>query len=78
MSDLFGGSLKSEWEEHWWGMPEFSHEDLAPYRQLIVSFANADELEEFSRIIEQKITANTQSVWFRPQEIEVYATKSYE
>lgn len=76
--DLFGGNLKTEWEEHWWGMPEFSHEDLSPHRQLIVSFANEDEVQEFAQVIGQTITSKTQSVWFQAQEIGVYATKSYE
>lgn len=78
MDDLFGGELKSYWEEHWWGMPEFSHEDLAPCKQLIVSFANQDEVDEFSKVIDQKITQRTQSVWYRKQEIGTYVTKSYE
>lgn len=78
MSDLFGGELKAAWEEHWWGMPEFTHEDLKPYKQIIVSFANLDEMKEFSAMIGQTITHKTQSVWFRKQPIGTYADKSYE
>lgn len=70
--------LPQAWEEHWWQMPEFSHEDLAPKRQLIVSFASEDELQQFSEVISQKITALTRSVWFKPQPLGVYRDKSYE
>jgi len=75
---LFEGELLQYWEEHWWGMPEFSHEDLSPIRQLIVSFATQEEVDQFEESIGQKITPNTRSVWFTPQQIGTYQDKSYE
>jgi len=70
--------LPQAWEEHWWQMPEFSHEDLAPKRQLIVSFATDDEVALFSEVIQQKITNLTRSVWFKAQPLGVYRDKTYE
>lgn len=76
--NLFGEHLKQYWEIHWWQMPEFSHQDLTPFRQIIVSFSTEDEVLDFSRLICQPITNKTRSVWFKPQEIGKYSDKSYE
>ena len=44
-------------------MPEFNNADLTPHRQIIVSFNNDEDVEEFSKIINQKITDKTKSIW---------------
>lgn len=78
MENLFGEHLPEYWEEHWWQMPEFSHDDLRPIKQLTLSFATQEEVQEFAEIIGQKVTEKTRSVWFKPQPIGVYQDKSYE
>ena len=79
MTSLFAPEeLQTYWEQHWWQMPEYSHEDLEPVKQIIVSFASEDELAIFSDMLGQKVLMTTRSVWFSPQEIGTYRNKSYE
>jgi hypothetical protein len=75
---LFPEGLSEYWEEHWVNMPEFSHENLQPKFQIIVSFATSEEIAEFSSVVNQKITESTRSVWFKQQQIWTYSDKSYE
>ncbi len=56
--------IPTEWEKEWNDMPDFVYEDKQPYHQIIVSFNNIDDLKKFSRLIGQKITHKTKSIWF--------------
>jgi len=67
----------SKWKKEWVDMPEFVHEDLTPIKQLIVSFATKEDFEEFSKLIGQKLTSKTQSVWYPEATIDRYANKIY-
>ena len=64
-------------EKEWHNMPEFVQEDKSPAKQLIVSFKNFEDYKEFSKLINQPLTKQTQSVWFPPVEIERYMDKRY-
>lgn len=50
-------------EEHWQDMPEFKQEKKKEYQKLIVRFDNEEDVEEFSKLIGQKITPKTKSIW---------------
>tara|TARA_Y100000310_G_scaffold86034_1_gene82857 strand:+ start:130 stop:726 length:597 start_codon:yes stop_codon:yes gene_type:complete len=50
----------AEWE----GMPEFNQEDLMISRQLIVRFKSQEDVDAFAKLIDQKITDKTKSVWY--------------
>ena len=63
--------------EEWEGMPEFNNEDLTAYRQIIISFRNEEDIQEFSKLIEQNITEYTKSVWFPKVEIDTMMNKQY-
>jgi hypothetical protein len=52
------------WEKQWKGMPEFHHEDLTPYRSVQIHFRNIQDMQEFSKLINQKITEKTKFLWF--------------
>ncbi len=52
------------WKEHWVGMPEFIQEDALPWKSMYIHFRSWDDLKEFSRIIEQRMTADTPSIWY--------------
>lgn len=54
--------------EHWKQMPEFKQEDKSGERHVIVHFMTAKDAEEFFRVIGQKDTGQTKSIWFPPQE----------
>ena len=65
------------WKKHWRGMPEFSHDDLTPWKSVIVHFADPVDLEEFAQLIEQTLTVKTQSVWYPKVEIGHMVNKRY-
>ncbi len=50
-------------ENEWVGMPEFVQEAKKPYAQIIFRFSNEADLQEFSRLIGQKLTRKTKSAW---------------
>jgi hypothetical protein len=55
--------MTSEIEEHWWGMPEFKQEKKEAYSKIIVRFDNEEDLQEFAKLINQKLTNKTKSIW---------------
>jgi hypothetical protein len=63
MTDLFGYE-KFNWRKEWEGMPEFLQEDLTPYRVLNVRFRNEEDVQEFTRLMEQVITPKQKALWF--------------
>lgn len=66
------------WREEWKGMPEFSHEDLQPFKQVIVGFETSEDVEEFSKLVGQKISASTRSIWYPKTNILYHKEKRYE
>ena len=51
------------WEEHWQGMPEYIQENKLAYKSLIVSFKNKEDMNEFAKLINQKINFKTKFLW---------------
>jgi len=56
------------WKEHWQDMPEFIVGDENPHQQIIVSFKSKEDVESFSKLINQKLTYKTKSVWYPKKE----------
>lgn len=56
------------WKEEWKDMPEFIQEKKEPYAKIIFRFENEDDLQEFAKLIGQKLTKKTKSSWhpFKP------------
>jgi hypothetical protein len=52
------------WEKEWHGMPEFVQENLEPAKSLKVNFLTLDDYESFCKLINQKLTIQTKSIWF--------------
>ncbi len=50
-------------ENEWEGMPEFIQEKKEAYSKIIVRFENEDDLQEFAKMIGQKLTNKTKSIW---------------
>lgn len=67
----------SEMDALWRGMPDYSHKDLEPWKQLIVSFRCYEDLQAFAQKIGQKITPKTLGLWYPEAEIGRYADKSF-
>lgn len=76
-STLFDVDEFARWRDEWVGMPEFVQDDLGPWKTLIVHFANPVDMDTFAKLIGQKLTRKTQSVWYPEAEIGRYANKRY-
>lgn len=57
------------WADIWRGMPEFLNRDLMANRKLIVNFRSDADVEEFSKLIGQRIGPRVPSVWYPEAEI---------
>ena len=66
-----------DWEEHWQGMPEYSQEDLSQFKTLIVHFASQEDMAAFAKLVGQRITFRTQSLWYPAAQIGSFAGKAY-
>jgi hypothetical protein len=76
--NLFENSENLEkWQDEWKGMPEFIQEDLQPFQSVIVHFEKREDMDEFSKLVEQKLTYKTKSIWYPKAEIGTYADKRY-
>jgi tagatose-1,6-bisphosphate aldolase len=67
------GKLLEVSEPHdklWKGMPEFKSEDLKQVRTMYVHFAKHEDVQEFAKLIGQKITDKTKFIWYPKAEIE--------
>ena len=51
------------WRSHWKGMPSYTQEHNRAYKQVIMSFRNQEDYEEFQKLIVQRMTAKTKSAW---------------
>lgn len=56
--------LPLAWEDKWKGMPEFNQEDKMPWRSVKVHFKSQEDRQEFARLVGQKLTNLTPSIWF--------------
>ena len=45
-------------------MPEFEQEDLTSHRKIVIHFRNDDDVAEFEKLIDQKLTPKQKSTWF--------------
>ena len=50
--------------DEWKNMPEFVQQKQEPYSKLIIRIETQQDLEEFSKLINQKLTKKTKSIWF--------------
>ncbi len=64
MSFFKPGELDEWWKKYWKDMPEFSQEDLSPCRTLLVHFYTKEDVQEFAKLLDQKITSKTKFIWF--------------
>lgn len=79
---LFDDIETIPWLAEWQNMPEYDVQDLAPKYQLIINFSCAEDVQDFSKLIDQNISANgsarqMKSVWFPEQEIGRMMNKRY-
>ncbi len=64
MGNLFDiQEQEPDWKQEWKDMPEFIQDKKEPYAKIIVRFENEEDLQEFAKIIGQKLTKKTKSIW---------------
>lgn len=66
INELFENfDTKSFEEKHWQNMPAYQQENKSAQRQIIVSFDNDEQVAEFAKLMNQRITKKTKSLWFK-------------
>lgn len=63
---------------HYKGMPEYKNQNLLPVKSLIINFATEEDYEEFEKLVGQKLTMKTKSIWYPEQEPKIFSNMSYE
>jgi hypothetical protein len=61
-------------DEMWKGMPEFEQDNLLPKYSIKVNFASWEDAEDFARLINQKFTEKTKSLWHPEQASESFSS----
>jgi hypothetical protein len=58
---------EEDWKKEWKDMPEFISENKKPLQQIKISFRNYDDVLEFARILDLKVTPKTDALWYPPK-----------
>lgn len=61
--------VEESWKKDWSGMPEFNQKDITSFNSIIVHFENRADMDAFSKLIGQKLTYKTRSIWYPEAEI---------
>ena len=64
LNEFLGEGDEEPWEKHWVGMPEFEQEDDPNYKELLVKFKTKEDYDKFQKLIEQKLTLKTKSIFY--------------
>lgn len=54
---------ETTWQQEWKNMPEFIQNKRKPYAQIIFRFESENDLQDFAKLINQKLTKKTKSAW---------------
>lgn len=65
------------WKDEWKGMPEFEQKDFMPWQTVKVHFRNREDRTKFAELIGQKLTDQTQFVWYPKAERADVESKRY-
>jgi hypothetical protein len=64
-NSLFGDIDQfSSWSKEWQGMPEFIQQKKEPFAKIILRVESKENLDELSKLLGQKLTPKTKSIWF--------------
>ncbi len=64
-------------DDHYDGMPDFDNDDLTAFQTIKVHFASRENREKFAKLIGQKITDQTKSIWYPKAKKGSYVGKEY-
>lgn len=65
------------WEKHWVDMPEFEQENNEAFRKVVVRFRNEKDYQEFAKLVDQKLTVKTKSIWYPKLEKDVKSLRRW-
>jgi hypothetical protein len=71
------GSKDDWWKEHWKDMPEYKSNNEMPYKSILVHFKNRENMESFSKLVNQKFGYQSKFIWYPEEKIESYNIKQY-
>ena len=71
LNEFLGIKDEEPWEKQWVGMPEFEQEADPNYKELLVKFKTKEDYEKFQKLIEQKLTVKTKSIFYPKPFVEV-------
>ena len=55
---------ENNWKKEWVDMPEFIQDKKEPFSKIIIRCESEEDLMELSKILNQKLTKKTKSIWF--------------
>ena len=64
LNEFLGIKDEEPREKHWVGMPEFEQEADPKHKELLLKFKTAEDYEKFQKLIEQKLTVKTKSIFY--------------
>lgn len=69
--------METECEKEWKDMPEFMQKDLDPYKQITVNFETEADMLAFAKLVNQRVTYTTKSIWYPKVDYEKIINKRY-
>jgi hypothetical protein len=66
-----------EWQHEWKGMPEYLYKDQEPFMTMQLHFASWEHVEEFAKLVGQKISGETRYIWYPKPELKKVAKFRY-
>jgi len=63
----------TDWEKHWVMMPEFRMKDLMSWQSTVIHFTTLKDREDFSKLIKQRMSHTTRSIWIPKADIGRFA-----
>lgn len=74
---LFDIEAETLANEHWQDMPEYIQQDLTPYKSILVNFRNHDDYKAFEKLMEQRLTMKSKSIFYPKLDCESATDKVY-
>ena len=71
------GKDKIDVDAEWVGMPEYDNNDMTAYKTLKVHFRNQKDIMLFAKLLNQKITSDTKSLWYPSLTKETFTDMDY-
>jgi hypothetical protein len=69
--------IDPDWKKEWQGMPEYVQKDLRPFQQITINFECREDVQAFAKLVGQKLTDETDTMWFPLKVPEVIKNKRY-